>query len=119
MLDAIRDLVSHSNIYIRDNKRTLNALLLRRIAVYITDVLHIFGTIDGPRGGIGFPVGSSVEGRNLEEIVMPYLTPLADFRNSIREQARVLKATEILKLCDQLRDDVLPNLGVRLEDREG
>ena len=26
---------------------------------------------------------------------------------------------EILTLCDQIRDDVLPNLGVRLEDREG
>lgn len=25
-------------------------------------------------------------------------------------------ATGILKLCDELRDDVLPNLGVRLED---
>lgn len=56
---------------------------------------------------------------NLEDIVMPYLTPLADFRNAIREQARSLKATEILKLCDQLRDETLPNLGVRLEDREG
>ena len=50
---------------------------------------------------------------------MPYLTALSDFRNSVREQARTLKATDILKLCDQLRDDILPNLGVRLEDREG
>ena len=28
-------------------------------------------------------------------------------------------AHEILKVCDQVRDDVLPNLGVRLEDRDG
>ncbi len=27
--------------------------------------------------------------------------------------------TEILGLCDSVRDDVLPNLGVRLEDHEG
>ncbi len=27
--------------------------------------------------------------------------------------------TDILKLCDAVRDDVLPNLGVRLEDHEG
>lgn len=27
-----------------------------------------------------------------------------------------ITAIEILKLCDKLRDDVLPNLGVRLED---
>lgn len=58
-LDAVRDLVSHSNVYIRDHKNELNALLLRRIAGYITDLLHIFGAINGPRGGIGFPVGGS------------------------------------------------------------
>lgn len=27
--------------------------------------------------------------------------------------------TSVLKICDSLRDDVLPNLGVRLEDKEG
>lgn len=55
-LDAIRDLVSNTNIYIRDHSTKLNSLLLRRIAEYITDILHIFGAINGPRGGIGFPV---------------------------------------------------------------
>lgn len=54
-----------------------------------------------------------------EENVMPYLTAMAQFRNAVREQARELKATEILRLCDALRDDILPQLGVRLEDREG
>uniref|UniRef100_U5EX84 Cysteine--tRNA ligase, cytoplasmic n=1 Tax=Corethrella appendiculata TaxID=1370023 RepID=U5EX84_9DIPT len=120
-LDAIRDLISHCNVYIRDHKTALNALLLRKIAIFITDLLHIFGAINGPRGGIGFPVGGSsgTNSGDLEQTVMPYLTVLSDFRNSIREQARSLKATEILKICDQLRDDTLPNLGVRLEDREG
>lgn len=50
---------------------------------------------------------------------MPYLTAMSQFRDSVREHARELKATEILKLSDRLRDEVLPNLGVRLEDREG
>lgn len=66
-LDAIRDLVSNSNIYIRDHSKNLNSLLLRKIAIYITDILHIFGAINGPRGGIGFPIGGSESGdvRNL------------------------------------------------------
>ncbi len=50
---------------------------------------------------------------------MPYLTAMSEFRDSVREQARSLKATEILKECDNLRDEILPNMGVRLEDREG
>jgi len=49
---------------------------------------------------------------------MPYLNSMADFRDNVRKSAREIKATEILKECDRLRDDVLPNLGVRLEDKE-
>lgn len=128
--------MSASNVYIRDTPQR-NALLLRRIGSYITDILHIFGACAGPRGGIGFPVGGQSGNEDvlwtgklidlndnirlfqLESTVMPYLSALADFRNSIREEARTLKATDILKLCDSLRDDILPNLGVRLEDRDG
>lgn len=54
-----------------------------------------------------------------EETVLPYLSALADFRNSVRDVARTQKCNEILTICDALRDDVLPNLGVRLEDRDG
>uniref|UniRef100_A0A1Q3F0D5 Cysteine--tRNA ligase, cytoplasmic n=1 Tax=Culex tarsalis TaxID=7177 RepID=A0A1Q3F0D5_CULTA len=118
-LDALRDLISHSNVYIRDHKAALNALLLRNIATYITELLHIFGAIAGPRGGIGFPLGGSAGTADLEETVMPYLAALSEFRTAVREQARTLKASAILALCDQIRDDTLPNLGVRLEDRDG
>ena len=40
------------------------------------------------------------------------------YRDNVRKSAREIKATDILKECDHLRDDVLPNLGVRLEDKE-
>lgn len=117
-LDVVRDLVANCNIYIRDHATTeaFDGLLLRRIATYITDLLHIFGAIEGPRGGIGFPVDGG--SNDVEETVMPYLTALAEFRDSIREMARSQKSVDILKICDTFRDDVLPNLGVRLEDRE-
>lgn len=55
-LDAIRDLISHSNIYVRDNK-VLNPHLLEKIAIYITDLMRIFGAIKTPKGSIGFPLG--------------------------------------------------------------
>lgn len=119
-LDVVRDLVTQCNIYVRDTRgdsSKLNILLLKRIATYITDLLHIFGAIEGPRGGIGFPIDGG--NSDMEQTMLPYLEALAEFRNSVRDIARTQKCTEILKLCDQLRDDVLPNLGVRLEDREG
>merc|ERR1712121_61103 len=42
----------------------------------------------------------------------------AEFRDNVRKSAREIKAGDILAECDRLRDDVLPNLGVRLEDKE-
>lgn len=119
-LDAIREVISHSNVYIRDNQLSANTQLLEEIAVYITDLLQIFGAIQAPKLAIGFPAISGGEGAgNKEEILMPYLSALADFRKAVRENAREVKATEILKLCDELRDEILPNLSVRLEDKEG
>lgn len=121
-LDAIRELITTTNIYVRDNRSRLNCLLLRKIAKNITDLLHIFGVITGLRGGIGFPIsGFESNGgafNNHESIVMPFVESTAKFRNLVREQAKLLKAFDILKLCDELRDDVLPNLGVRLEDKD-
>lgn len=51
--------------------------------------------------------------------IMPYLEILGGFRDNIRTKARSIKATDILTECDKLRDEILPNVGVRLEDREG
>lgn len=121
VLDVLRDLVAACNLYIRDSSKGggVNKLLLKRIGEFITDLLHIFGAIQGPRGGIGFPVGGAgALQQNTEDLVMPFLKTMAEFRGNVREQARQLKAVEILRLCDDLRDEQLPNLGVRLEDRE-
>lgn len=52
-------------------------------------------------------------------MIMPYLSVLSEFRDTVRLEARQLKASNILVECDKLRDDILPNLGVRIEDIEG
>ncbi|XP_069680399.1 cysteine--tRNA ligase, cytoplasmic [Periplaneta americana] len=120
-LDAVRDLVGICNIYIRDKRASTqesNCILLRDIAAYITWLLRVFGAIPTEES-IGFPITESRGTTNTEEVVMPYLSILAEFRDNIRSQARQLKATDMLKECDRLRDDILPNVGVRLEDREG
>lgn len=50
---------------------------------------------------------------------MPYLEALSRFRGRVREAARAAAASAVLVLCDQLRDQDLPELGVRLEDKPG
>merc|ERR1712180_365796 len=60
------------------------------------------------------------ESANTEDLVMPYLDVLASFRDKVRIQAKSMggNAGLILKECDILRDDTLPQLGVRLENKE-
>merc|ERR1719347_2330094 len=67
---------------------------------------------------VGYPTSGGGDGADLETLVLPYLSTLAEFRDNVRKSARTIKASEILAECDRLRDDVLPNLGVRLEDKE-
>nr|CAG4638301.1 EOG090X02DZ [Cyclestheria hislopi] len=115
-LDSIRDLVTACNIYLRQTEKQANGLLLKNVAQYLTDIFRMFGAIEGD-DVIGFPI-SGTSSTNVEETVMPYLQVLAQFREDVRKEARNLGATQLLQLCDQIRDEILPNLGVRLEDRE-
>ena len=117
-LETIRDLVSVTNVYIEKLRAggNINMQLLRNIAAYITNIFNVFGLIAQDEM-IGFPAGGS-GATDLETVVMPYLNSLALFRDNVRKSARELKAVDILKECDDLRDNVLPNLGVRLEDKE-
>ncbi|KAI0208122.1 Cysteine--tRNA ligase, cytoplasmic [Lamellibrachia satsuma] len=120
-LDAMRELVSSSNVYIDSHRKSgiaTNRLLLQRIATYVTKMLRTFGAIKGDET-IGFAQAVSQGGNNVEELVMPYLSAFAKFRDDVRQVARQQKVGDILKVCDEVRDDVLPNIGVRLEDHEG
>nr|XP_039251784.1 cysteine--tRNA ligase, cytoplasmic-like [Styela clava] len=120
-MHTIKQLATTTNTYIakkREIKMVPDGWLLKTIAKYVTKLMRIFGAIEGGNvDSIGFPLETSGSASSdLEETVMPYLTAFADFRENVRKIAREHKVTEALKLCDQVRDDVLPELGVRLED---
>ncbi|XP_052751612.1 cysteine--tRNA ligase, cytoplasmic-like [Galleria mellonella] len=115
-LEALRELAGAAHVYLAARARPTPAPLLAAAARYVTDVLHVFGAIAGPRGGIGFPV-SGEDNLCVEEKVMPYLEALSVFRSRVREEARAAGASGVLQLCDRLRDCDLPELGVRLEDK--
>lgn len=115
---SLKELVSNTNIYIENKRKdrpTHNRALLKNVATFITRMFDILGLIGKPEE-VGFP--TSGQSANMEELVMPYLDALATFRDNVRKEAIGMKATSILKECDSLRDNVLPELGVRLEDKE-
>jgi cysteinyl-tRNA synthetase len=58
------------------------------------------------------------EGMNNENLIAPYIEVLAKFRDQIKTAASVDKdLVKILKICDEVRDDILPYLGVKIEDK--
>lgn len=50
---------------------------------------------------------------------MPYLQALSSFRDQVRNGARnKIEHTELLKMCDSLRDNQMVDLSVSLDDQE-
>jgi cysteinyl-tRNA synthetase len=51
-----------------------------------------------------------------EDVITPLMNALSKFRDTVKAQAD-LGPKELFRLCDELRDDILPHLSIRLEDR--
>lgn len=56
-----------------------------------------------------------------KEIIYPYVKAMCDFREQVRTHAKGVKAKDtkvkLLTLCDELRDYVLPQIGVEIDDK--
>ncbi len=80
---------------------------------YIFKILKTFGVYDDDV----FPSVSDGKEVNQEELIAPYVDAIVKFRDLIKEKSTE-GPKEILQLCDLLRDDILPALGIRIEDRQ-
>jgi cysteinyl-tRNA synthetase len=100
----------------------LSSVVLSSVARYITSILGTFGLV--PSGSdIGFPLSaqgdSAADGLQggKEAMLTPYLDVLTEFRKAVRLAAMKGDNKEVLRIADSLRDDLLPVLGVRMEDK--
>lgn len=86
--------------------------------------MRIFGVIPSQEeDSFGFRKEETGNAVDVEEIVLPFVETLSQFRENIRATARSIDDASVksamLRECDLLRDVKLPELGVRLEDYEG
>ena len=116
VMAALCDLVTETNKYLTDGGEPL-ALLLRRVAGYVTKILGIFGVV-GP-DEIGFQGGGGAGGQSTEALISPFVGALVQFRDDVRGAARAEKSQATLEICDGVRDGALVDLGIRVEDRAG
>lgn len=114
-------LVRSTNAYIAATGSNSNVPLLESIGRYLTKMFRVLGLTSGNTDEIGYGDAGGSSGVSREAVVGPILDTFSNYRDAVRRAARAGKEAdigkEILRLSDQVRDDVLPPLGVRLEDR--
>ena len=120
-ISALLDLVKATNLYMEGCSANTKgvSLLLKSCALYVTRMFNVFGVTSTPSPAIGFSstsTGSSTDA-STEEKLTPILDALMDFRSRVRSTGRTGDTSGVLKECDSFRDDVLPELGIRLEDK--
>mmetsp|Transcript_12191 Transcript_12191/g.16927 ORF Transcript_12191/g.16927 Transcript_12191/m.16927 type:complete len:262 (-) Transcript_12191:267-1052(-) len=114
-MKRISDLISEGNKYMR--REDFKPLLLQNILAYTTKMLRVFGVISNDQIGLERKAGAS----SSEEAVKGILDLFVDFRNAMRTEVKNMKSsngsgTNIMDLCDKIRDESLPIMGVRLTD---
>jgi len=119
-MKSLSELVSRTNAYIQSHKDR-RALLVQNIAIYVTNMLKIFGLVSSTQREFGFgdePV-RDVPAETRERIVFPYVKAISNFRKDLRRlcfQTKQIAPVDILCMSDHLRDETMLNLGVRLDD---
>ena len=121
VVSTILDLIKKTYEYQEktEKAKTLKLHLIYTVGKYISDILKCLGLVYNTDFVDYFRTsGEGDSNKNAEEILTPYMDVLTKFRHEVKNAIVVEKdEKKILKLCDQLRDDILPELGVRIEDK--
>lgn len=129
-LKALEQLIRATNVYMAEVSDVgRGATLLARVQRYFTGMMSTFGVTPAASAS----AASTTGGASAEQVV----DALSAFRDGIRQRAidRIRAkpkgggaegggeadgkavAEQILEACDELRDEVLPSLGIQLDDR--
>ena len=126
---ALKELVGATNVYLaKTNQNDVRPLLVDSAARFVTSTLACLGVAEHS-GGIGFgEIGADADkkkgtgaGASAEEAMAPALDALVKFRDEIRALAKgaAVDKGALMRACDALRDEGLPAIGVKLDDRDG
>jgi cysteinyl-tRNA synthetase len=109
---ALGELVTATNGYLQQERSLIKVPLVRQISRYVLKILKVFGVYDDDI----VPAADDASAVGGEDAIAPLMNVLSKFRDTIKDKAGE-GPKELFRLCDELRDDILPHLGVRLEDR--
>ncbi|CAK4614784.1 hypothetical protein LEN26_010952 [Aphanomyces euteiches] len=118
-LQALLDLISTTNKAWKERPQIPDEVL-SSIATYVMQVLDLFGIESLQYRSIQLAVASSSDAQTSAINSTEILDIFTQFRAQVRQLALTNTSDKvaqgILQLCDQVRNEVLPRVGVRLED---
>lgn len=109
---ALKDIINAFYIYEKKAKGELFKVHLGySIGNFVAFILKCFG-LDYPTKFLE----SFFYEDETEKLLKPYVEAIAEFRDKIRELSKTKDIKGLFVECDRIRDEVLPNLGVKLRD---
>ena len=102
-MQHLREMVSLVNVYVQNVKAAVDVQLVKKIEMFISKMFSIFGLPETKD--------------DVSQTGKAVAYALSDFRDQIRVTAREHKVQSMLEACDHLRNVILPDLGISLEDR--
>ena len=102
-VDAVHDLaslVNKMNTYFKKPKAEIKTTLLKAYYEYIDKILKSFG--------LDYTTSDGDDRVNKEEAIAPIVDAFVSFRDEIKLAAKDNNISQIMKLCDLLRDEILP-----------
>jgi cysteinyl-tRNA synthetase len=88
---------------------------VRQVSKFVFDILLAFGIYE--QGDFPSVTGAGQEGSaSFEETITPLMNALTKYRDQVKNNADA-GTKELFRISDELRDDILPYLGIRLEDK--
>ena len=127
VIKALKELIGAVNVYLQKvDQKEVRPLLIDSAARFITTILYCLGVAETSSkvgfGEIGADADKSKKsgGNSSEETLAPALDLIVKFRDEMRLLAKSgADVNELMRACDRLRDEGLPAIGVKLDDRDG
>lgn len=121
-MDALSDLIKAVNVYLSSRQDASGpppqAFLLRQAAAFVTKTLSVFGLAPSAGDTLGMNAEGGEASSASDGKTAAVLDAFCSFRDSMRSAARSgAPPKEFLTICDEVRDGVMVDLGIRLEDK--
>jgi len=115
-IQELFEMMTLTNSYLSQPPASIKIPLVRQVSKFVFFILRCFGIFEEGDFPAVVGAGESESMASYEDTITPLMNVLIKFRDQVKVKAGD-GPKELFKLCDELRDDILPYLGIQLEDK--